>query len=287
MADFPGKRSILSKPCARSSADAPGGKAAVSAPHPVLHGRRKGRALGREQAQAWDTVLPKVVIGTDPPLPEASLLPSPLGEGGGSGGGSEKDLISDLKLSPASLFPAPARRCVFEIGFGDGGHLAQMMAQRPADGFIGAEPFRNGIANFLKKIKDGPLDRIRVWTEDAMILAGALADESLDEIYILNPDPWPKARHAKRRLVNPENLDRLARILKPGGLMIMTTDHDALAEWMVTQAFRHPAFVWAAERADDWRTPPPGWIETRYEQKGRAAGRRQSYLIFERRVVTV
>lgn len=260
MAGFPGKRPILSKPCARSSADGLGGKAAVSAQHPVLHGRRKGRALGHEQAQAWDTVLPKVVIGTDPPLPEASLL-------------------------PASLFPAPVQRCVFEIGFGDGGHLAQMMAQRPADGFIGAEPFRNGIANFLKKIKDGPLDRIRVWTEDAMILAGALTDESLDEIYILNPDPWPKARHAKRRLVNPENLDRLARILKPDGLLIMTTDHDALAEWMVTQASRHPAFVWTAERADDWRTPPPGWIETRYEQKGRAAGRRQSYLIFERRAV--
>lgn len=233
----------MSNRCARSSADG------ISPPHPVLHGRRKGRALGREQAQAYKEILPKVVIGTPAPSP---------------------------------LFTAPVARRIFEIGFGDGGHLAQMMAQKPEDGFIGAEPFRNGIANFLKKIKDGPLERIRIWTEDAMLLADALGESSLDEIYILNPDPWPKRRHEKRRIVRPENLDRLARILKPGGNLIMTTDHDALAEWMVTQASRHPAFVWTAEKADDWRTPPPGWIETRYEQKGRKAGRKQTYLIFQR-----
>lgn len=272
MADFPGKRPILSKICVKSSADGSGGKATGS--HRVLHGRRKGRALGCEQAQAWEEVLPRVAIDLNTPLPEASLLPSSPRERGVKEEGNAKE-------NPP-LFSVPVTRCIFEIGFGDGGHLAEMMAQEPESGFIGAEPFRNGIANFLKKIKDGPLDRIRVWTEDAMILADALTPESLDAIYILNPDPWPKKRHIKRRLVNPENLDRLARILKPGGQLIMTTDHDALAEWMVTQASLHRAFVWTAEKADDWRMPPPGWIETRYEKKGRAAGRKQSYLIFER-----
>ncbi len=266
MAGFRGKEPIWSMVCEKFLADGadipdggPDGKTAL--PRNGLHGRRKGRALGIEQAQAWEDILPEVEIPLDSAKPASS---------------------ESLRLCPKTLFPAPVARCIFEIGFGDGGHLAEMMARYPQDGFIGAEPFRNGIANFLKKIRNGPRNRIRVWTEDAMQLADRLAGACLDGIYILNPDPWPKKRHAKRRIVNPENLDRLARILKPGGFLVMTTDHDALAEWMVTQASRHPAFRWTAERADDWRTAPPGWIETRYEKKGRDAGRTQSYLIFER-----
>lgn len=252
MADSPGKKPTLSSLCGKSSAD---GNRADAQQRGGLHGRRTGRALGREQAEAWRTLLPVVAI-------------DPGGEAG--------------PVSPRRLFQTRVESCVLEIGFGDGGHLAAMMAARPQDGFIGAEPFRNGIASFLKSIRLRPLGAIRLWAEDAMLLVDRLEDSCLDEIYILNPDPWPKKRHAKRRIVNAANLDRLARVLKPGGLLVMTTDHDALAEWMVTHAARHPAFTWTAGKADDWRTPPPGWIETRYERKGREAGRRQTYLVFRR-----
>lgn len=115
-----------------------------------------------------------------------------------------------------------------------------------------------------------------------MILVDSLADSCLDAVYILNPDPWPKTRHARRRVIHPDRVSRLARVLKPGGLLVATTDHDALADWMVTHLSRHPALEWTAEKADDWRKAPQGWIETRYERKGREAGRKQSYLIFQK-----
>ena len=107
-------------------------------------------------------------------------------------------------------------------------------------------------------------------------------DGALDAVTINFPDPWPKKRHYKRRIISQENLSHFARILKPGGQLIMSTDVDDLAEWMVTQCMLHPAFEWAAEHADDWHLPPEGWIETRYEQKGKAAGRQQIYLIFRK-----
>jgi tRNA (guanine-N7-)-methyltransferase len=118
--------------------------------------------------------------------------------------------------------------------------------------------------------------------DDAMLLVHALEDACLDEIYILNPDPWPKKRHHKRRIVSQANLDEFARILKPGGTLIMTTDVPDLAEWMVTQATLHPSFHWTAQSARDWKTPPADWIPTRYETKGAKGAESMVYLIFER-----
>lgn len=214
-----------------------------------LYGRKQTRALGRERQEAFDRLLPLLQI------------PSPF--------------LWD------SLFPKK-KPVWLEIGFGNGEHLAGLMRRHPECNFIGAEPFINGMAAFLKEIENDPRDNIRVWMDDALLLAGQIPDACLEGIYVLNPDPWPKTRHRKRRIINRENLDQLTRILKPGGQLIMATDVDGLAEWMVTQAVLHPALEWRAEKSDDWRRMPDDWIKTRYEQKGAAKGRRQSYLLFQK-----
>ena len=119
--------------------------------------------------------------------------------------------------------------------------------------------------------------------DDAMIIAKSLQRSSIDHIYVLNPDPWPKSRHHKRRMISQTNLTEFARILKPGAKLTMTTDVDHLAEWMCTHASHHPDFIWTARCANDWKTKPDDWYQTRYELKGKAAGRQQSYLIFKRK----
>ncbi len=187
-------------------------------------------------------------------------------------------LLQPPKEGPVAL---PSLPLWIEIGFGNGEHLRGLIEKHPDKAFIGAEPFMNGMAAFLATLAEKDLPRVRVWMDDALLLLTRLPDGCAERIYLLNPDPWPKKRHHKRRFINPENLDLLARLLKPGGQLVMATDVDDLAEWMVTQTVNHPAFRWTARCAADWRETPPGWIETKYERKGRAQGRRQSYLIFE------
>jgi tRNA (guanine-N7-)-methyltransferase len=183
------------------------------------------------------------------------------------------------------LFPAPCARAVLEIGFGNGEHLTGLMHQHPQACYIGVEPFLNGMAAFLKDAAALPgHDNIRVLMDDAMMVVRSLKPASLDDIYILNPDPWPKKRHFKRRIVRPDTVAEYFRTLKPGGRLICATDVDELAEWMCTQIVTHGGFEWTAERADDWRKMPEGWIRTRYEIKGETAGRRQSYLIFQKKL---
>ena len=118
--------------------------------------------------------------------------------------------------------------------------------------------------------------------DDAILLMERFTENCLDEIYVLNPDPWPKARHHKRRIISQENLILFSRLMKPNGRLIMTTDVDDLAEWMVTEASKHPDFTWTANQKSDWQSPPNNWIETKYERKGKQAGRQQTYLIFTR-----
>lgn len=187
-------------------------------------------------------------------------------------------------LSLEELFGGPADPVWFEIGFGSGEHLIGLMKQHPDTYMIGAEPFINGMANFLQALSESdlPESHIRVWMNDAILLAERLPDQSLERIYVLNPDPWPKKRHHKRRIINQDNLTTFARILKPGGILVMSTDVADLADWMVTEASRHPAFSWTAGCADDWRVMPSDWIPTRYEGKGKAKGRQQVYLMFNR-----
>lgn len=223
-----------------------------------VYGRRLGRPLKGERSAVLESLLPQLEI-------PAALL------------------TEQGDLSPEALFgdPAPAPLWL-EIGFGDGARLAAQMEREPDSGFIGAEPFINGMSAFLRAIRDRPHNRVRVLMDDAMQAVNSLTTQSLDGIYILNPDPWPKTRHHKRRIVNARNLDAFARVLKPGGRLTMSTDVPALAEWMVTQAIRHPAFTWTAESAAGWRTPPPGWIATKYEGKRAKGATRMVYLLFEK-----
>src|SRR5690606_18266160 len=181
------------------------------------------------------------------------------------------------------LFTTPKSEICMEIGFGNGEHLHALLAQYPQTGFIGAEPFINGMAAFLKDLPEGkPTDNIRVFMDDALLLVQALQNQCLSRLYVLNPDPWPKTRHHKRRIINRKNLDEFARVLKPGGKIIMATDVDDMAEWMIKECFTHPDFSWTANSAQDWKNPPPDWIKTRYAAKGEEAGRKQTFLVFMR-----
>lgn len=194
-----------------------------------------------------------------------------------------KETLDRGNLVAKDLFGRDFPALWLEIGFGNGAHLKQEMEADPGTGFIGAEPFVNGMAAFLDSIEASPKENIRVYMDDALTVVDALADGVLDGIYILNPDPWPKKRHWKRRIVQPEHVEKFVRVLKPGGKLIMTTDIDPLAEWMLTHAINSPALRWTAEKPEDWQTPPPDWNPTKYERKGAAKGRRQTYLVFQKR----
>ena len=221
-----------------------------------LYGRRLGRPLKVARADVIDTLLPRLAI------PESGAL------------------------DPAALFGCQPDELWLEIGFGNGEHIAGLLRRDPGLYMLAAEPFINGMAAFLKDIKDEPeiQNRVRVRMDDARPLVETLPDACLDGIYVLNPDPWPKLRHHKRRIISQENLTGFARVMKPGARLVMATDVDGLAEWMVTEASRHPAFAWTAAGKADWQAAPADWLPTRYEQKGIAAGRRQTYLIFQRRL---
>ncbi len=169
-----------------------------------------------------------------------------------------------------------------EIGFGHGERLAELMRRNPDTGYLAAEAFVNGMSAFLNDIKDDNLDNIRVLMDDAMIIARSLSANSLDGIYLLNPDPWHKKRHHKRRIINQENLDIFAKILKSGGQLIMTSDVEDISNWMCTHASNHPEFNWTAKSKDDWSIPPKDWITTRYEIKGAKGAKKMAYLFFEK-----
>lgn len=223
-----------------------------------VFGRRLGRPMSGSRQEAIETVLPALTVDI-------------------------AQVTEDGTLDPASLFPSK-KETVFEIGIGNGEHLKAMMEQRPDRNYIGAEPFINGMSAFLKSIADMDQGNIRVWMDDAVALTRSFTPESLSAIYILNPDPWPKKKHHKRRIVRLETLEAYHRALKPGGALVMATDVDELAEWMVTETMNHGGFEWEAERARDWQTMPEGWfITTRYAAKGVNAGRKETYLLFRKK----
>jgi len=154
-----------------------------------------------------------------------------------------------------------------EIGFGGGEHLVAQAIAHPEQRFIGVEPFLNGVASCLRHIEESGAQNIRLHQGDARDVIARLPDASLDRVYILFPDPWPKARHHKRRLIQPEFLDELARVMKPGAELRFATDWADYASWTLEHLMRDARFTWLAERAENWRTPWPGHVPTRYEQK--------------------
>lgn len=215
-------------------------------------GRRRGRRLRPTKQGLFDTLLPKLTLA----LPESGTL--------------------DVR----ALFPRQ-KDYWLEIGFGGGEHLAHQAGLNPGVGIIGCEPYINGIADLLKHIDSHKLDNIAVFTEDARLLMAKLPDASLSRVFILYPDPWPKARHHKRRLVSRELLDELARIMKPGAVLRLATDHADYCTWMLERLLPYPEFSWTAKDCDDWLKPWSDWIPTRYEQKALAG--MPTYLTFTRR----
>ena len=154
-----------------------------------------------------------------------------------------------------------------EIGFGGGEHLAEQAARRPDVRLIGAEPFVNGVASAVRHLHDRGLENVRLHQGDARELTAALPEGSVDRVFILFPDPWPKARHRKRRLMQPEFIAELGRVLRPGGALRFATDWRDYAAWTLERMLKDPAFGWTAETARDWREPPPDHVTTRYEEK--------------------
>ncbi len=220
-----------------------------------LYGRRRGKPLSPRRAGLMATLFRDRAIDIGAPPP------------------------ADL----AALFPRTPRRVVLEIGFGGGEHLIAAAAAEPDCGFIGVEPYLNGMASAVAAIADRHLANIRLFDGDATHLLDWLPAASLAAVDLLYPDPWPKKRHWKRRFVSPENLDRLARGLTSGGVFRFASDIPSYVEWTLLHTLRHPAFLWTAERADDWRQPFAGWPGTRYEAKALLQGRRPTYLAFARR----
>ena len=217
-----------------------------------LYGRASGHKLRRAQQELVDTLLPQIAVQADGEVTSRLLF------------GNEWPLH-------------------FEIGFGSGEHLAERADMLPDHGFIGAEPFLNGVATALAHIRDRQLRNVRLWRGDGLDVLRRVPDAALSFIYLLHPDPWPKARHAKRRMVNDGPVDLFAAKLRPGGEFRLATDDPTYLGWSLMIMQRHERqFDWLAERARDFLEPSDGWIETRYGAKARREGRRPYYLRYRR-----
>ena len=169
-------------------------------------------------------------------------------------------------VDPRALMP-DAKEVWLEIGFGGGEHMAAQAGRRPDALVIGCEPFLNGVASALRHVDEGGLKNVRIHADDARDLVDALPDASVDRVLILFPDPWHKARHNKRRLIQDETAQAFVRILKPGGRLRFVTDWKDYADWALERLGRTPGLRWLADEADDWRVAPPDHVVTRYEEK--------------------
>ena len=184
------------------------------------------------------------------------------------------------RLSLEALFPSSWRELRLEIGFGDGDRLIEQATLNPDVAFLGCEPFLNGVAKAIAAIDDRGLTNIRIHAGDARDLLAALPAGSLDRIELLYPDPWPKRRHHKRRIVSDAFLTAAARVLKRGHELRYATDIDDYCAWTLNFVAQSPDFAWAPERPSDWLIPWEGWKATRYEEKARREGRPSAYLTF-------
>ena len=188
----------------------------------------------------------------------------------------------DGRLTAMQLF-GDERPLWLEIGFGRGEHMAAQAAANPDIGIVGAEPFLDGVVGALLEIETRSLSNIRLHNGDALDIIERLPDASLDRVFLLHPDPWPKFRHAKRRFVNPGPLAMLARVVKPGGEFRMGTDHPVYCRWALAQMQQAPDWEWMVDTPTDWQNRPDDWPPTRYEAKARRLGHEVWYFHFRRR----
>jgi tRNA (guanine-N7-)-methyltransferase len=221
----------------------------------LIFGRRRGRRLRSMQKVRIGELLPRFVLT----IPRSGLL------------------------EPGAAFIAPKRPVWLEIGFGGGEHLAAQAECHPEISLIGCEVFQPGIAKLLAHIELRHLDNIRIFTEDARLMIAALPPSSIDRVFIMFPDPWPKRRHQNRRLVSCETLDALAAVMTDGAELRLATDDSNYLVWMLERLTEHPFFEWLVRGPCDWRNRPGDWPPTRYEEKARAAGRAPNFLRLRRR----
>jgi tRNA (guanine-N7-)-methyltransferase len=217
-------------------------------------GRRKGHKLRAHQADLIENLLPHLAL----------------------------DIAGEVPADINDLFDPKADDMRLEIGFGGGEHLAAEAQRFAATGFIGCEPYVNGMAKILAQIEANNIGNIRLFAGDAAELLAWLPPRSLSRIDLIHPDPWPKRRHWKRRFVQDANVRAMARALKPSGEFRFVSDIDDYCAWTLAHLVPSPDFRWMAERADDWRRPWDGYTMTRYGRKAERQGRVSSYLRFQR-----
>jgi tRNA (guanine-N7-)-methyltransferase len=220
-----------------------------------FHGRRISRPLRAKPQSLMDALLPQIRLRRD----------------------------DGLLKSPAQLFKFKPNDIWLEVGFGGGEHLAHRAAENPDIGFIGAEPFVNGVAKLLAHIDAQAIENIRICDDDVRYLLENLATASIGRAFVLYPDPWPKARHNKRRIISDSFLNELARVLRPDAEFLFASDIPDYCAWTLDHIRRNGKFDWLAEQAADWRLPPEGWPGTRYEAKAIREGRTPCYLQFRRK----
>ena len=194
----------------------------------------------------------------------------------------EVDPVSTDIFDPMDGFGPDLDDVWLEIGFGGGEHLAWQAAANPGTGIIGCEPFINGVAKLLARVRDDDLSNVRLYRDDARLLVERLPENSLGRAFILFPDPWPKTRHHKRRIVSDEVLGHLARALRDDAELRIATDDADYLEWILWHLRRHPAFRWRASSPADWRNRPDDWPATRYQEKAVAAERNCAFLTYVR-----
>ena len=216
-----------------------------------LYGRAKGHKLRQGQAQLLEDLLPQISVPAEGPVTAETLF------------GDDRPLH-------------------FEIGFGSGEHLAYRADLLPDHGFIGCEPFINGVVGALLHIRDKHLPNVRLHNGDALDVLERVPDQSLRFVYLLHPDPWPKARHAKRRMVNHGPMDLIARKLQVGGEFRLGTDDPTYCQWSMMVINQRRDFRWLAEKPEDFLKRPGGWPQTRYEAKARRKGHEVWYFRYQR-----
>lgn len=223
---------------------------------PHVYGRRRGHRLSSAKKVLLRTALPNLSISLN--------------------------AVSPQTLDPSRFFSGKVKNVYLEIGFGKGEHLAAQAENHALTGFIGCEPYIGGVAALLTRVQKHKLSNVRIYPDDARHLLAALATHSIDRVFLLHPDPWPKNRHAKRRFINSENLDALSRVMRQGAELRISSDHPVMVAWALAHFLIRRDFVWTAECSRDWNTPPSDWPETRFAAKARARQQTSFYHVFKK-----
>lgn len=220
-----------------------------------IYGRRHGKPLKKASAERFDKYFPLYSIGIN---------------------GSDK-------IDPAALFDHDLKSYWLEIGFGKGEHLVAQAKANPDVGFIGCEPFVNGVSGLIDHMVREDVTNIRFFMDDARLLMDALPENSISRAFILFPDPWRKKRHYKRRVVSPGNLEVISRLLQGRSELRIGTDHHDYCRWILARLLEKPDFDWVSDAPEDWHQRPDDWPETRYEKKALEQGRQSAYMTFVRK----